>query len=228
MQLAKEHAYIRSSSQLMKHFFEYTILFLLFYSCRQPPILSLRHENKGKVIALQPFGVFDEQKLKILSINLRAFFHAPVICLKEVEMPQALELKNKEVLFADTILAYLANNKPDSVTIIIGLTHRRLITKANEDKDTLTSLIPQEAKTIYGLSYVKGNACIVSDNELALGGDLLFNDRVYKVILHEMGHILGLPHCSNKTCLMSEDNNKLWMRDGVYNYYCSECRKKLD
>jgi archaemetzincin len=212
----------------MKRILLYTIPFLLFYSCRQTPILSLRHENKGKIIALQPFGAFDEQKLKFLSIDLSAFFHAPVICLKEAEIPQALQLNNKEVLYADTILDYLAKNKPDSITIIIGLTHRSLITKADEDRGTVPSLSPPEAKIIYGLSYVKGSACIVSDNELALGGDLLFNDRVYKVILHEMGHILGLQHCPNKTCLMSEDNNKLWMHEGFYKDYCPECRKKLN
>jgi len=54
----------------------------------------------------------------------------------------------------------------------------------------------------------------------------LFQERVLKEVLHELGHVFGLGHCSNKRCVMSFSNSivdvdyKTWR-------FCTRCAELL-
>ena len=87
---------------------------------------------------------------------------------------------------------------------------------------------PKSSKVIFGLGLVSGNASIVSDYRLMSTDHNLYNNRLRNVIIHEMGHNLGLMHCSIDTCLMSETNGDLINLNKVGGDFCSVCRKKLD
>ncbi|PBJ14533.1 hypothetical protein [Flavobacterium sp. ACN6] len=52
-----------------------------------------------------------------------------------------------------------------------------------------------------GLGYKPGKACVVSDFRLSQENK---NNQFYKLVLHELGHTAGLPHCEIKTCLMRD------------------------
>ncbi|RSN72580.1 MAG: hypothetical protein DSO07_08135 [Thermoproteota archaeon] len=47
--------------------------------------------------------------------------------------------------------------------------------------------------------------------------------RLSRAILHEIGHMLGLNHCSNRNCVMSE----LSCLDDSYPEFCHVCRAAL-
>lgn len=51
-------------------------------------------------------------------------------------------------------------------------------------------------------------------------------DRTVKTIIHELGHTLGLGHCSNRKCVMFFSN---WLGDTDYKEktFCNNCQKKL-
>jgi archaemetzincin len=50
-------------------------------------------------------------------------------------------------------------------------------------------------------------------------------EQLFKVVLHEIGHTMGLPHCPVQTCLMrdAEGGNPL---DDEKDY-CTACKKNL-
>ena len=54
----------------------------------------------------------------------------------------------------------------------------------------------------------------------------LYVERVSKEILHELGHLLGLGHCSNPKCVMSFSNS-VFEVDYKTMYYCERCSTKI-
>ena len=86
---------------------------------------------------------------------------------------------------------------------------------------------------IFGQSVLNGSTGIVSlyrlRNELygLEQDDRLLTERFRKVIIHELGHSLGLIHCLNPICIMRSstyvedlDQKKL--------EFCNKCTKELD
>lgn len=55
----------------------------------------------------------------------------------------------------------------------------------------------------------------------------LFIERLRKEAVHEIGHLHGLTHCSNRKCVMAFSN---WIGDTDYKSYmlCGQCRRRLE
>ena len=65
---------------------------------------------------------------------------------------------------------------------------------------------------VFGLAYLNGAGSVVSTHRLRTSSDggisskpseEVFDDRVRKEVIHEVGHTLGLDHCDNNRCVMS-------------------------
>ena len=95
---------------------------------------------------------------------------------------------------------------------------------------TVKDLYAADLNYIFGLAW--GGIAIVSTHRLAqefygLEPDRgLFVERLIKEAVHELGHLHGLTHCSNRRCVMAFSN---WIGDTDYKSYrlCHRCRRKL-
>ena len=97
-------------------------------------------------------------------------------------------------------------------------------------------LVVDEDIYVSGLNFVFGlawlNVAIISTCRLRqefydLKPDRkLFIQRLMKEAVHEIGHLLGLEHCSNRKCVMTFSN---WIGDTDHKSWklCSECSRKL-
>ncbi|ADU96594.1 peptidase zinc-dependent [Thermovibrio ammonificans] len=78
---------------------------------------------------------------------------------------------------------------------------------------------------VFGVAYpFKG--CIVSYARLISEDDSLFLSRFRKELTHEMGHVFGLPHCPNPSCVM-HFSNSLADTDAKSENFCQLCSEKL-
>jgi archaemetzincin len=86
---------------------------------------------------------------------------------------------------------------------------------------------------VFGLARESVGAGVVSTSRLGNeyygrpGSDDDFIDRIAKEGAHEIGHLLGLPHCSDRECVMFKPDT-LDELDRKKKVLCPSCRERLD
>jgi archaemetzincin len=66
--------------------------------------------------------------------------------------------------------------------------------------------------------------CVVSVKRLGKN----HSDEMVKIVIHEIGHTLGIPHCrTNIKCLMNDAKGKGSQVKNELLWICNDCRKKI-
>ncbi len=194
------------------------IIFLLFISCSE----KKRNETKKithtkAIIILQPLHSFSTKTLLYLKDSIEQFYPVKVVIAPVKEFPSNVYYQPRNRYRADSTIKWLKQIVPDSVRLIVGIT----------DKDISTSKGLYKDYGVMGLGYHPGKACVVSTVRLrksAVSAQQL-QQRIFKVVVHEMGHNFGLPHCPDQSCIMVDAEGKMKLDDekGL----CADCKRKI-
>jgi len=168
------------------------------------------------VVQLQPMDI-PADVIAMLKDSLPSYYPISVQTANPVSLPANAYYKPRDRYKADSILVYLQKIKPANVRIIAAVTSKDISARKGAIEDY----------GIMGYSYSPGYVCIVSTSRLGKGNPSkqLFQQRLLKTVVHELGHNFGLPHCPNKRCIMADAEGKL-SQDGETGL-CDVCRHKL-
>ncbi|HLP53116.1 MAG TPA: archaemetzincin [Chitinophagales bacterium] len=178
------------------------------------------------VIAIQPIGNVQADRIEIARQALDSAYHARIIILPSIAPPQETFINIKVPRYrAYKLIAYLKDIKPDTVDYIMGLTGYDVsITKTDMFGRIKEPQSLYEDFGIFGLGYKPGKSCIVS--YYRLGADATkAKTRLAKICVHELGHNFGLDHCPNKKCVMADAVEKISTIDNAEVRLCERCRE---
>jgi predicted Zn-dependent protease len=183
-------------------------LFLsLFVSTETKPAAPLK-------IAILYYAPIDKNLKAELIKNISATYNCTVTEIKGIAaLPAAAYYKPRNRYRANILLEDIRGyNGYDK---IIGITSRDISTTSKDVYDW----------GIMGLAYRPGKACVISTFRIKTNNKILFNDRFIKVALHELGHTMGLPHCTfSRTCFMEAAEGTIKSVDRETRFLCNNCK----
>lgn len=170
-------------------------------------------EKQGS-IGLIAFGDVDREELSFLPPALRDTIGFPADWGPSLPIPEgAYRGKRRQYLAAPFIGA---------LEVLPGSGYLRLLGIADVD------LFTQGLNFIFGQAVIGGRECLISLVRLRPSFHSrpdhvgLFQERVIKEAVHELGHTFGLSHCRDPLCVM-KFSNSLSDTDRKSSAFCESC-----
>lgn len=154
----------------------------------------------------------------LLSYLAHAFRLEAEILRKEIDVSSAYD-KGRNQYYSTAILARILKEPPDDAFRVLGVT----------DLDIFIPVLTY----LFGEAQLKGPGALVSICRLRnefygrAADPQLFQERLLKEAVHELGHTYGLTHCIHPGCVM---NSSTYIEDvdekGVV--FCRDCAEEVD
>lgn len=173
------------------------------------------------VIAIQPFEGIDNEFVKLSKRAIGSFYGCEVKVLPVQDLPDNAWYDPRSRYWAPVLLDYLDSIIPPDCHKIVGIT----------DKDISTTKGDVYNYGIMGLGRINGAPCVVSTYRIKTNmrdhEHLL--ERTRKVVLHEVGHTMGVRHCmfGDPKCFMQDCKGKVSTVDKADEYMCVGCSNRL-
>jgi len=174
--------------------------------------------DERKVIYIQPLGNVEKPDIDLVKGSVENFYHYKCIIKPPVNFTNDILANSKTRYEANRILS-----KYNTSENLLILTEKD-IACANPERHSVEW-------GIFGLGYRPGTTCVISTFRLKRHASAqLFNSRLTKVCLHEIGHNLGLNHCTSgdKRCLMNDANGTIKEVDQEQIFLCGKCKKAIE
>ncbi len=172
----------------------------------------------GPRILLIPFSGVPEYFLAPLRKQLERIFGIPVQLFSEITVPQNAFVPKRHQYLADAFLEKLVPFKQKPNDHLLGVT--------SED------LFSGKLNFVFGVASSATRTAVISTARLSPEfyglppDENLFQKRILKEAVHELGHTFGLPHCPNPRCVMHFSNSIL-DTDKKGALFCPNCLQKL-
>ncbi|MEM5829314.1 MAG: archaemetzincin family Zn-dependent metalloprotease [Candidatus Aenigmatarchaeota archaeon] len=166
-------------------------------------------------ITIVQLGKIPEEVLTAIASELREKFELSTETTRPIEIPKEIYNEIRHQYPAPLVLKFLSEKFQNKT---LGVT----------DKD----LYAENLNFVFGQAYYHGNYGVVSIHRLdptfyrQKPDKNLLIERAVKEAIHEVGHMLGLGHCSISTCVMSFSNT-IGDVDRKNKELCQSCRKKV-
>lgn len=193
----------------MSRFQQYTLCILCFFflfGCR----------CKVTTLHIVPLGNVKPSTIATIKQAVKDFYHSEVVVDTAIPITADIYTESKLRLNAPKIL-----NKYDVGKNILLITESD-IAHRNDARNI-------DEWGIFGLGKRPGKICVVSTFRIHNHvSDSLFQMRLKKIVIHEIGHNIGLNHCTNdKRCLMHAANGTIKQVDSEAMWFCEKCRGRL-
>ena len=180
--------------------------------------VSGKHSAKPplKIAVLYYANINEDLKSELLQ-NITATYLCTVTEIKGIAtLPIAAFYEPRNRYRATVLLERIDSYK--GYDKIIGITTKDISSTKNNIYDW----------GIMSLANSPGRSCIISTFRIKTPNKVLFNDRFIKVALHELGHTMGLPHCTfSSTCFMEAAEGTIKSIDREKRFLCSNCKKLI-
>lgn len=205
-------------------FFSLFIICILFFGCHNEQSIT-----KETTVLIKQYKGFPKNELDTITSILNQTFGIKTVISENEELYPNAYINVKSARYrADSIINFQKNELTDSIKYVFGLTSKDISTSK---KDKNGNILKPEYKYqdwgIMGLAYCPGNSAIVSSFRLKHKNKVKYFDRLKKVSVHEFGHNLGLPHCPNKRCVMTDAVETVSTIDNANLELCEDCKIKL-
>jgi archaemetzincin len=167
-----------------------------------------------KIINIQPLGNVKQQYLDTVKHIVEQFYGFKCVIKDKIEFTPDLLGNSKKRYGAKKIITKF--NNPKNLLIIT-------------EKDITAPKGNNPEWGVIGLGFRPGTTAIISTNRIQKNVPYAtFIDRLKKVAIHEIGHNLGLDHCtSNSGCIMNDAKGTAKEIDSEKFWICNKCRKLL-
>jgi archaemetzincin len=193
------------------------------WCCNAPtPVKPLpQQQAKRPVITrvqLMPLGYMPPDRVSYIGSEISKFYRAEVLYWPVQPLPASAYYAPRGRYRADSLLGYLLKVKQEGSDYIVGITEKDISTTSGSNPDW----------GVFGLGLMPGRSCVASVFRLKKNvSEMVLRERLAKVVLHEMGHNFGLPHCPNMGCMMADAEGKLATVEQENKDFCTACRAKI-
>lgn len=198
---------------------------LLFANCKKETIAK----TELKTVIIQPYAGFSTTKADSLAKEIEYFYKIKVKIAIAKKLPQNAIVTIKSPRYrADSIIRIQEREIIKSTNYILGLTNQDIsVTKKESDGSIKKPEWKYNDFGVMGLAFCPGKSCVISSFRLKNKNKELEFSRLKKVVIHEFGHNLGLPHCPNLHCVMTSANEKITTIDQEKMELCAKCKAKI-